>query len=161
MRGGHHKEGRLDRSTGDLDRMKQTKPNGIEKRTVAKKAAFLRAFRDTGSITRSALLAGIERRTHYEWLAQDAKYKSRFHIVTQMAAGDIRDELVRRGLIGVFKPLIYKGQFQYARRWRMEPRSLKTSLPKTPVSSGAGGSRLGARCSACTSAMSVLSGQLG
>jgi response regulator of citrate/malate metabolism len=56
--------------------MKQATPKSIKKRTMTKKAAFLRAIGDNCSITRSARLADIDRTTHYEWLAQDEKYKA-------------------------------------------------------------------------------------
>jgi hypothetical protein len=78
------------------------------------KTAFLRAFRENGSVTRSARLAGIDRTTHYEWLAGDAKYKAAFKMVIDMAEGDVLDDLVQRGIVGVFKPYKYKGQFCYA-----------------------------------------------
>jgi hypothetical protein len=98
--------------------MKQTRPKGVPKRIIARKAAFLRAFSSTGSVTASARLAGIDRTTHYEWLSRDAKYKAGFEMATDMANDAALDELVRRGTIGDFKPLIYKGEFQYANRER-------------------------------------------
>src|ERR1700692_3050918 len=98
--------------------IKPTAPKSIEKRTRAGKAAFLRAFSDDGSVTRSAYIAGIDRTTHYAWLAGDAKYKSEFSMATLMAKDAALDELLRLGRIGEFKPLIYKGRFQYATRQR-------------------------------------------
>ena len=98
--------------------MKKTEPKSIKKRTAARKAAFLRAFGENGSVTISARIAGIDRTTHYEWLAQDTKYKAAFDMATQMARDAGRDELVNLGLIGDFRPIVDKGQFQYARRER-------------------------------------------
>ena len=39
--------------------------------TAQRKAAFLRALGDSGSIAKSARVAGIDRTTHYEWFAKD------------------------------------------------------------------------------------------
>src|ERR1035437_9555745 len=54
---------------------------------VKKKRAFLRAFRDNCSIMESALLAGIDSETHYDWLATDAKYEAAFEAAIPMAVG--------------------------------------------------------------------------
>jgi len=98
--------------------MQKAVPKTIKKRTAARKAAFLQAFGDSGSVGRSARIAGINRTTHYEWLAQDTKYQAAFDRATQMAKGTVLDELLRQGLIGNFKPIVYKGEFQYAKRER-------------------------------------------
>ena len=95
--------------------MKKTGPKSIKKRTRARKATFLRAFRAGGCVARSARTAGINRTTHYEWLAQDPMYKEDFDTAILMAKDAVRDELVRRGRIGDFKPFKYKGRFQYAK----------------------------------------------
>jgi hypothetical protein len=98
--------------------MKKKEPKMIKKGPGARKAAFLRAFGDNGSVTSSARIAGIDRTTHYEWLARDTKYQAAFDRATQMAKDAVLDELVRRGVKGVFKPYIYKGKLQYATRER-------------------------------------------
>ena len=85
---------------------------------VKKKAAFLQAFEKNGSIALSAQLAGIDRTTHYEWVAKDANYKAAFEMLVLMATDAIRDELVSRARNGVFKPHIYKGNFCYESRMR-------------------------------------------
>jgi hypothetical protein len=96
------------------DPRKKRKSRSIRNPTRARKAAFLRAFGDNGSVTRSAQLAGINRTTHYQWLSEDTRYKAEFDLRIRMAEGDALDELVRRGRVGEFQPLIHKGQFQYA-----------------------------------------------
>ena len=88
-------------------------------RNARKKAAFLRAFGNNFSITKSARLVGIDRTTHYEWLAKDAKYKAAFERKVLMRADEIKDGLARLALTGVFKPVIYKGRFCYAPRIRI------------------------------------------
>ena len=95
------------------------KTDDVNPSKAKKKAAFLRAFGKNHSIAISARLVGIDRTTHYEWFAKDAKYNAAFEMKIQMAAGDIKDELARLGLTGAFKPLIYKGHFCYAKRTRI------------------------------------------
>lgn len=99
--------------------IREVKTDELETSKAKKKAAFLRAFGKNRSITLSARLAGIDRTTHYEWFAKDAKYKAAFERKVLMAADAMKDELARLGLHGVFKPLIYKGQFCYASRTRI------------------------------------------
>jgi hypothetical protein len=114
------KKTRIDRKTeGVRTPMKRKGFSSIEKRTMAGKAAFLRAVADKVSIARCARLAGIDRTTHYQWLAQDAKYKAAFYLAEQMAKDAVYDDLVRRGRVGVFEPHIYKGEFCYERCKRM------------------------------------------
>ena len=83
-----------------------------------KKAAFLQAFEKYGSIARAARLAGIDRTTHYEWVANDAKYKKEFEMQVLMASDAMKDELVRLARHGVFTPAIYKGKLCYEPRER-------------------------------------------
>lgn len=90
----------------------------ISKRMKAKQVAFLRALADHGSVTKAAQLVGIDRTTHYEWLARDPKYQEEFEISKQMAEDAESDDLVHRARTGVFEPVVYKGQHQYVTRER-------------------------------------------
>lgn len=96
--------------------MKRTKP--IRKRTSAAKAAFLRAFRDNGSVPTSARIAGINRTTHYAWMAADPKYRAAVRFAIEMPEDNVIDDLMERGWVGVFQPVIYKGRIQYEQRRR-------------------------------------------
>jgi hypothetical protein len=82
------------------------------------KTAFLRAFRENGSITESARLAGADRATHCDWLSTDAIYKAAFEASGPIAAGALEDRLTRLAVFGLFEPIVYKGKFQYAERRR-------------------------------------------
>jgi hypothetical protein len=81
------------------------------KTTAQRKAAFLRALGDSGSIAKSARVAGIDRTTHYEWLAKDPRYRARFEGASAMRRDTVLDALMERAVFGVFKPIIYKGKF--------------------------------------------------
>ena len=67
--------------------IKANEPRQPKTRATKRKAAFLRAFEDSGSVTHSALLAGIDPATHCDWLATDARYKAAFEAAIPLAAG--------------------------------------------------------------------------
>jgi hypothetical protein len=98
--------------------IKANEPRQPKTRATKRKAAFLRAFEDSGSVTHSALLAGIDPATHCDWLATDARYKAAFEAAIPLAAGALEDGLIRLALVGVFEPIVYQGEFQYAARKR-------------------------------------------
>jgi hypothetical protein len=52
-------------------------------------------------------------------MARDEKYKAEFYLAVQMAKDAVVDALVHRGMVGVFKPYIYKGEFCYEKRKRV------------------------------------------
>lgn len=101
-----------------LKSLQEVKTYDANTNKAKKKAAFLQAFERYGSIAISAQLAGIDRTTHYEWLAKDVKYKAEFEMQVLMASDAIRDELVRLAVKGVFKPHLYKGKYCYESRIR-------------------------------------------
>jgi hypothetical protein len=65
-----------------------------------------------------ARLSGIERATHSGWLATDEQYKAEFEASRPMAADAVRDQILSLATEGFFQPIIYKGEFQYAKRKR-------------------------------------------
>lgn len=87
-------------------------------KTRGKKAAFLREFGKSLSITTSAQLVGIVRTTHYAWLRTDRKYSAAFQRRLNCAADLLEDYLVDRARNGVFEPLVYKGRHCHASRER-------------------------------------------
>ncbi len=82
-------------------------------RTLDKRGAFLAAYRISASIKHAAKVAGIDRRTHYDWLRTDAAYHVRFREAQQEAAGAIEDEAIRRAMEGVYEPNVFQGRFVY------------------------------------------------
>lgn len=78
--------------------------------TTAKKRAFLAAFSETCSIIRAAKCAGVDRGTHYEWLARDRDYADRFHVAKEQAADALEDEAVRRAHEGMERPITVAGE---------------------------------------------------
>ncbi len=78
--------------------------------TQQKANAFLKAFALTGSITRAAQAAGIDKTMHYRWAKKSPAYRAAF----EAAAGEFGDELeaeaIRQAKEGVLTPVFYQGQ---------------------------------------------------
>lgn len=56
-----------------------------------KKRAFLAAFATLGNISRAAMVAGINRRTHTDWMTSDAEYVSAFEDAKQHGADALEE----------------------------------------------------------------------
>jgi hypothetical protein len=78
--------------------------------TVNKRAEFLAAFRDSGIIRVAADVAGIDRKTHYNWLKQDPQYRDQFETATREAVEAFEFEAVTRATVGSLKPVFFKGE---------------------------------------------------
>lgn len=76
-----------------------------------KKRSFLAAYAENGNISQSAAIAGIPRRTHYDWLAADPSYAAAFEQAGEQAADALEREARRRATEGVRKERLffYKG----------------------------------------------------
>jgi len=83
----------------------------------ARKRAFLDAYAETGNISRAAAIAGIGRRTHYDWLKADAEYKLAFEDATE-AAGDVLEAEARRRAVEGIEDRIYWQGAELGRRRR-------------------------------------------
>jgi hypothetical protein len=77
--------------------------------THPKKRAFLAAYIVQGTITHAARLAGIERTSHNDWLA-DPVYAAAFERAKAMAAETVEREIIRRGVEGIDKPVYWQGK---------------------------------------------------
>jgi hypothetical protein len=82
-----------------------------------RKGAFLDAYSVTCTISRAAALAGVARRTHYNWLASDEKYKTAFGKLREQAAQLLEDEAVRRANEGVERPVTIAGKREMVREY--------------------------------------------
>src|SRR5215831_8149136 len=77
-------------------------------RTLANKVAFLEQFKVAGTITAACRAAGINRDTHYEWLARDPQYAKDFEEAGLVRVELLETEARRRALVGTDKP-VYQG----------------------------------------------------
>lgn len=75
-----------------------------------KKNAFLTAYAYCGNVTKAAEIAGVERKSHYNWLESDAEYAAAFEEAKQEACDHLEAEARRRAVEGTCKPVFYKGE---------------------------------------------------
>lgn len=76
----------------------------------AHQLAFLAAFRSCAIVTRAAATANISRAIHYLWLAEDEEYRKEFAKAVTEAGPALEEEIFRRGIAGVLKPVFHKGK---------------------------------------------------
>ena len=79
-----------------------------EQWTVRAKARFLRAFRDYGIVGAAAAKAKCGRRTVYQWLERDPKFKALYLEAYEDAVDMLETEARRRGVEGTDRP-VYQG----------------------------------------------------
>lgn len=89
------------------------------RRALQKRPAFLNVFKITCNVTESARRVGLARTVHYDWLRDDPAYKTEFEAAIKEAAGSLEDDAIQWARVGLFDPLVYKGEFRYARRKRV------------------------------------------
>jgi len=76
---------------------------------------MLAAYAETCSVSRAAEVAGVGRRTHYDWLNADEKYRCAFEQIQDQAAQTLEDEAVRRAHEGVERPMTIAGKREVVR----------------------------------------------
>lgn len=74
-----------------------------------KKAAFLAAYAECGTVTRAAEMAGLRRKTHNDWLAKDPDYVQQFAEAQEQATDRLEQEARRRAVDGLLRMKFYKG----------------------------------------------------
>jgi hypothetical protein len=79
-------------------------------RCVSRKAAFLSAYRDTGSIRAAAESAEITPSRHYQWFEEDSAYRRDFAALQELVAGRLQDEAVELAIHGWVEPVYYRGR---------------------------------------------------
>lgn len=84
-----------------------------------KKAAFLAAFAECGTITRAAEAAKIERHTHSRWVEADPEYAKAFSAASEQAADRLEEEARRRAHDGLLRMKFHQGVAI------IDPRTLK------------------------------------
>ena len=101
-----------------------------------KKKAFLLAYINCGTIKSAAKAAGIERTTHYYWLA-DLEYQQAFNTASLMAGQSLQDEAVRRAFKGSDRLLMFllKGAMpdKYKERRQVQSESSKVAVSREEI----------------------------
>lgn len=91
-------------------------PRAVGLHLTPNKRAFLAAYCATASITKAARAAKLDRSVHYQWLLDDPDYPAAWAAARVQAAGLLESEAVRRAYQGIDEPLVYQGNFTYARK---------------------------------------------
>jgi hypothetical protein len=78
-------------------------------RTVIRARAFLKAYRVTCSVTKSAQIAGINSRRHYTWLEKYPAYRRAFERAKIQAAEALEDKVKEGAFDGWLEPIFYQG----------------------------------------------------
>lgn len=83
-------------------RRKKVQPRAtVPAATRARQKAFLAVYSETANIRASARAAKISRRTHYDWMEKDARYRTTFEAAGDDATDFLEREAVRRGAEGL------------------------------------------------------------
>ena len=108
------------------------RPNKQQLRSDAanRSAAFLAAYRQSGSVTTAAKLAGVDRTQHYDWLKSE-DYAQQFSDAQTEVAQALEDEVIRRAYQGIQEPVIYQGELCYQTTYN--PRTKETRRSNGPL----------------------------
>lgn len=75
-----------------------------------KKAAFLAAYAECGTVTQAARAADIDRCTHYDWMKSDTDYAALFGLAHKAACDTLESEARRRAIEGWEEPVFQNGE---------------------------------------------------
>jgi hypothetical protein len=93
--------------------LKETRPGSREAEAAArrrKQDRFLDAFVEHATVAAASKVAGVGRRTHYDWLEADAGYADRFKDAEEEVTEALEAEARRRAVAGVEEPVHYQGE---------------------------------------------------
>jgi hypothetical protein len=105
-------------------------PKRLRSDAQPRSAAFLAAYRRTGSVTKAAKLAKCDRGNHYDWLKGET-YAAEFAAAQTEVAQMLEDEVIRRAHAGVEEPVIYQGKLCYQQTY--DPKTKETKRSTKPL----------------------------
>jgi len=73
-------------------------------------AAFLAAYGRAGNVTAGCEAAGVSRTSLYRWLEHDETFAFRYEQAKARYCDKLRQEIDRRAVTGVLKPVYYQGE---------------------------------------------------
>lgn len=85
------------------------RPSQAPRVTAAKKAAFLAAFAQLGTVTHAAKAAGVDRSAPYRWASTDDEFREAWDEAQAQATDALEREARRRAIEGVEEPVIHQG----------------------------------------------------
>ena len=92
--------------------MPQTEPQSKKRANVAaqKRRVFLARLSECGRVNRAATLAQVDRSLLYKERAVNAGFAQEWQDALAIAMGAAEDEVYRRAVTGLDKPVFYKGE---------------------------------------------------
>ena len=81
-----------------------------EQKLTPKKAAFLAAYPEAGTVTGACEAAKISRTIHYVWLQEDGDYREAFELAKAELTESLEREAVRRARDGWNEPVFHEGK---------------------------------------------------
>ena len=94
----------------EIAKKRKANPHYKAMRMERRKAAFLKAFPEIGTLTGTAKAVGFAMRSHYKWMESDPDYAEAFQEAKIAAAERLELEATRRAVDGVDEPVWYKGE---------------------------------------------------
>ena len=79
-------------------------------RVAIRQQAVLEAYEIYGTVAKACEVAGVPRSEHYRWLRRNRRYAARFQEAEEHAIQALETEARRRAMVGIEKPIFYKGQ---------------------------------------------------
>ena len=79
-------------------------------RTPVKRAAFLYALSETGTIAAAAHEAGLSRRALYDWRNEDPIFAADWEDALEIGLDSLEDEAIRRAREGIEQPIYHQGR---------------------------------------------------
>jgi hypothetical protein len=84
--------------------------------TDRRQRAFLAGFVLGKGVRGAQRLSGVHRRSHYQWLEDDAVYAERFALVQRMLADEAEEEAYRRAFVGYETSISWRGEVRSAHK---------------------------------------------
>lgn len=75
-----------------------------------RRIAFLAAYAELGNVSDACEVAGVGRRTHYDWLDADTSYAAAFADARESAADRLERAALIRAVDGIDEPVFHKGE---------------------------------------------------
>src|SRR5262249_20625160 len=76
---------------------------------TARARLFIQVYVQTWSVAEAAKRSGTSRAAHYKRMERDPRYKAEFEDCEEIIRDTIREEIRRRAIEGIKRPMMYKG----------------------------------------------------
>jgi len=77
---------------------------------TARARLFIQVYVQTWSVAEAAKRSGTSRAAHYKRMERDPRYKAEFEDSEEIIRDTIREEIRRRAIDGIKRPIMYRGK---------------------------------------------------